>query len=719
MSNDSQFPNPELQNKDLQEPTVLDLYKSVTKDWTSFYNFIRSLWDARRRDELNRSLAADAALAIEESKPEEPVRAAYFPWRSVLALFLALAGQFSLESMYGQPNLGVALYIFAIGFVIWAAIKDEWHLPALPAFMQMPEPLTTRTAAFIVSIVIALMAFFSFGGGKFDIINITLWVLSLGFLVYSLWLKNPKITTGSDTDERRRKLIWSMVMVGIFAVAIFFRLYRTDSIPVEPFSDHAEKILDVYEITQGDYSIFFPRNTGREALQMYWTVLVANLFGTGLSYLSLKLGTALLGILTLPYIYLLGKEFGNERVGLFALFLFGIAYWPNVISRIGLRFPLYPLFAAPTLLYLIRGLRTGNRNDFILSGIFLGVGLHGYSPFRIMPILVVVAFGIYFLHAQSKANRQQGFLWFVIIVITSLFVFLPLLRYWMEHPDQFGYRAFSRLGSVETALPGPAWQIFLSNLYRGLLMFNWDDGEIWVNSLPHRPALDIVTGALFVIGIVLLIVRYARQRDWRDMVLLVSIPVLLMPSILSLAFPSENPALNRAGGGAVAAILVSALALDGLLAGLSNGRSGRRLFIAYGLTGILLVTSALQNYDLVFNKFDKNFRAGAWNTSEMGRVISDFRNTYGQTDTFWIVPFPYWVDTRLPGVWAGIPNRDFALWPENFSQTVNLPAPKMFLFWPEDLQAENALKELYPDGVLTRYTSTFAGKDFMMFFVER
>ncbi len=719
MSNDPQLPNPELQNKDLQEPTVLDLYKSVTKDRISFINFIRSLWDARRRDELNRSLAADAAYAIEESKPEEPVRAAYFPWRSVLALFLALAGQFSLESMYGQPNLGIALYIFAVGFVIWAAIKDEWHLPALPAFMQMPEPLTTRTAAFIVAIVTALMAFFSFGGGKFDFINITLWVSSLGFLVYGLWLKNPKITPGSDTDERRKKLIWSAVMVGVFAVAIFFRLYRTDSIPVEPFSDHAEKILDVYEITQGDYSIFFPRNTGREAIQMYWTVLVANLFGTGLSYLSLKLGTALLGILTLPYIYLLGKEFGNERVGLFALFLFGIAYWPNVISRIGLRFPLYPLFAAPTLLYLIRGLRTGNRNDFILSGIFLGVGLHGYSPFRIMPILVVVAFGIYFLHAQSKANRQQGFLWFVIIAITSLFVFLPLLRYWMEHPDQFGYRAFSRLGSVETALPGPAWQIFLSNLYRGLLMFNWDDGEIWVNSLPHRPALDIVTGALFVIGIVLLIVRYARQRDWRDMVLLVSIPVLLMPSILSLAFPSENPALNRAGGGAVAAILVSALALDGLLAGLSNGRSGRRLFIAYGLTGILLVTSALQNYDLVFNKFDKNFRAGAWNTSEMGRVISDFRDTYGQTDTFWIVPFPYWVDTRLPGVWAGIPNRDFALWPENFSQTVNLPAPKMFLFWPEDLQTENALKELYPDGALTRYTSTFAGKDFMMFFVER
>ena len=46
---------------------------------------------------------------------------------------------------------------------------------------------------------------------------------------------------------------------------------------------------------------------------------------------------------------------------------------------------------------------------------------------------------------------------------------------------------------------------------------------------------------------------------------------------------------------------------------------------------------------------------GAWNTSEMGRVISEFREKYGETDSVWIVPYPYWVDTRLPGVWAGIP----------------------------------------------------------------
>lgn len=700
-----------------QEPTVLDLYKSVTKDWASFFNFIRSLWDASRREEINQTLAQESALPIEEEIAEQPPRASHFPWRSLLALVFALAAQAFVEPPNRQGAFALTLYLMAAGAAVWAHYKDEWRLPVLPAVRQTPDNLSTRLVPLVISAILALAAFVDFGDGLFSLTNTILWVFSIGFLVYGLWLKIPKFKSDADADTRRGKIIWNVIVLAVFGLSIFYRLYKIDVLPVEPFSDHAEKILDVYDITQGKTVIFFERNTGREAFQMYWTLFVANVFGTGLSFFSLKLGTALLGILTLPYIYLLGKEFGNQRVGLFALFLFGIAYWPNVISRIGLRFPLYALFLAPTLLYLIRGLRTRNRNDFLLSGIFLGLGLHGYSPFRIVPILVLIAIVFFILHTNSKETRQQAVWWFVVVAVVSLFVFLPLFRYWLGHPEVFGYRAFSRLSGVETELAGPAWQIFLSNLYNGLLMFNWDNGDIWVNSMPDRPALDVVTGALFALGVVLLIVRYIRQRDWRDLFLLGSIPLLILPSVLSLAFPGENPALNRAGGGAVAVILVSALALEGLVAGF--GAEKKRVFIAYALAGLLFITSAYNNYDIVFNQFDTNFRLGVWNTSEMGQVISQFRDNYGQTDTVWIVPFPHWVDTRLPGVWAGIPNRDFALWPDTFSETLNLPAPKMFIFWNADLETENALKELYPNGVLNRYTSATLGKDFMIFMVER
>lgn len=699
-----------------QEPTVLDLYKSVTKDWASFFNFIRSLWDARKREELNQALAQETSQPVAVERSEEPPRAGTFPWRAMLAFFLVLAAQILVE----PPNRhGLFALIFAlagIGAAIWSYRANEWHLPALPASWQVSDPLTVKLIPLLLAVVLGAVAFVDFGDGYFTVVNTLLWLSAIALLVYSFWIKVPKAESSSAPGSRRNKILWSGLVLAVFGLSIFYRLYQLDTLPIEPFSDHAEKILDVYEITEGETLIFFERNTGREAFQMYWTLLVAKVFGTGFSFFSLKLGTVLLGILTLPYVYLLGREYGNERVALFALFLFGIAYWPNVISRIGLRFPLYPLFLAPALLYLTRGLRTRNRNDFILCGIFLGVGLHGYSPFRIVPFLVVAAFLIYVLHLRSKENRQQAFWWLMVIVAVSLFIFLPLLRFAIERPDLFGYRALTRLSGIETPLPEPAWQIFLSNLKNGLLLFNWDDGEIWVNSVTHRPALDFVTAALFLLGVVFLIVRYIRQRDWRDLLLLVSIPILILPSVLSLAYPGENPALNRAGGAAVTAILVSALALDGFVS--SFGADRRRQVIAYGLTGVLFAASAFSNYNLVFNKFHAQYAGGIWNTSELGGVMSDFRDQYGQMDTVWIVPYPHWVDTRLPGVWAGVPNRDFAMWQDRLGESLDLPAPKLFMFWHADLETERILKELYPNGKLRRYTSAFAGKDFYIFLVE-
>lgn len=696
-----------------KEPTVLDLYKSVTKDWGSFFNFIQSLRDTRQREEFNRALAHEAAQNVVLAQAIEPVRAGTFPWKAVLAFMLALLAQALIEPPLRLGLVSVVIYLAAFSVAFWAYWSNEWHLPTLPSAWRVSDPLTLRLIPLGLAILLAVIAFVDFGSGLFSAVNVSLWTISIFLLAYGFWVPAPQ----AKIELPGNRWVWMGLVVAAFGIAAFFRLYQLDRVPIEPFSDHAEKIFDVYDITQGQTKVFFERNTGREAFQMYWTLLVANVFGTGLSFYSLKLGTVLLGVLTLPFIYMLGKEFGNKRVALFALFLFGVASWPNIISRIGLRFPLYPLFAAPTLLYLTRGLRTHNRNDFILAGIFLGLGLHGYSPSRIVPLLVLAAFGIYYLHARTKEDRQQAIFWLLLIVIVSVFVFLPLLRYWIGHPDQFGYRAFTRLSSIETPLPGPAWQVFLSNMYNGLLMFNWDDGEIGTHSVTHRPALDLISGALFLMGVVFLLARYIRQRDWRDMLLLVSVPILILPSVLSLAFPGENPALNRAAGASVVVFVVAALALDGLVSSFGSGL--KRKVVAYGLVGILFTGVAYFNYDLVFNQFSQSFAAAHWNSSELGKVITDFESKYGQTDTAWIVPYPYWVDTRLPGIWAGIPNRDFALWQDHLADSLNYPAPKMLIYWNADAETERILKELYPQGNVTRYTSAFPGKDFYIFLVER
>ena len=670
-------------------------------------------------------VAASPRVPVSESRllPQADVQPrGKFPFSALLALFLALAGQAAFEPPRHNAKWGLILYAAALAVLAFAYYRGEWRLPPLRESETRVDPLTFNLIAFVAAIIFALAAFATFSENAFNWLNTLPWLLSLLLFTWSLWLpesslryKYRQLKTFFTKGEWHLSITREMLLIVVLsAIILFFRLYQTASIPAEPFSDHAEKILDVYDVSQGEYRVFFPRNTGREAIQMYWTLLVSKIFGTGLSFLSLKLGTALLGLLTLPYVYLLGKEVANKRVGLIAFFLMGISYWHNVISRVGLRFPLYPLFVAPVLFYLLRGIRRQRRNDFILAGLFLGLGSHGYSPYRIMPFVIVVAVLLYVAHKQSKGVRKQVFIQLVILALLSMIVFLPLGRYALEHPDNFSMRSASRLGDFGAG----SLQIFTDNFIDGALMLNWDNGGIWVHSVGGRPALGVVSGALFIIGIALLFFRYLRHGHWLDLFLILSVLLLQLPSTLSIAFPEENPALNRAGGAAVVVFVIAALAADGLLSSLGS-RASRRTgqVTAWGLTILLAVFAIVQNYDLVFHQYADFYRLSSWNSSEIGEVIQQFEQTYGQTDTVWIVPYMHWVDTRLPGVWAGIPNRDFALWQKDLAKSLDYEGVKLFIVKPEDEESLRILADYYPNGTLSRYTSDVLNHDFMLFFV--
>jgi hypothetical protein len=657
--------------------------------------------------------------------PAKPGVRLELPWRSLLALGLALVAQLSLLP---RPNRqwipGAILYMLAAGVLVWAVWKGEWEPADLPEPEEHPEDYRVRSRWLILSLPLALIAFLLLGGNHFTALNVTLWLLSVIFTCLAFWQGELPFRGwwiwARDHLHFPWKLsisAWTLLVIATVGLVLFFRTYRIEQVPPEMVSDHAEKLLDIWDVLHGQTHIFFPRNTGREAIQMYLTAGIIKLFQTGYTYLSLKIGTIFVGLLTLPFIYLLGKELGNRRVGLFALMFAGIGYWPNVISRVGLRFPFYPLFVAPTLYYLIRGLRTGRRNDFILSGLALGIGLHGYTPIRILPILVLIVVGLFLLHPQARGRRTQVLIGLLVLILISLLVFLPLLRFAIEYPTLFDYRAFSRLGTSERALPGPALLIFIKNLWNASTMFFWSDGNIWVHSVTSSPALDVISAALYFLGVVLLLVRYIRRCTWQDLALLISVPVLMLPSILSLAFPDENPALNRAAGAIVPVFVIIAIALDGLMSGVERRMPSKRgSRFAWGFALILIFISALGNYDLVFNQYQRAYELSSINSSEMGNVIRDFGELYGGMNNAYVVPYPYWVDTRLVGINAGDPTRDAAIMPDQIATTVNFPQPKMFIVNPQDQADLNLLFQLFPQGTVSNYISK-VGKDFYIYTV--
>jgi hypothetical protein len=414
----------------------------------------------------------------------------------------------------------------------------------------------------------------------------------------------------------------------------------------------------------------------------------------------------------------LGKEVGNRRIAVLAFLFAGIAYWPNVVSRVGLRLPFYILFSASTLYFLLRGIRTARQNDFVLAGVSLGLSFYGYSADRILPLLVVVAVGLYLIHSQSRGQRRFVLLSTLAVVVVSFIIFLPLLRYILAEPDTFLFRTLTRISTLEVPIDEPIWLIFIRNMGRALAMFSWDNGEVWPISVPHIPALGVISSALFYIGAGLLFLRYLRKRHWLDIFLLISIPIFMLPSVMALAFPAENPNLYRTGGALVPAFLFVAIALDGLMTSLSSRLEPRwGTWTAWLLASLLFVVSALQNYNLVFTDYYEQYRLSAWNTSEMGAVVRDFVSLTGNSDNIWIMGYPYWVDTRLVPINAGFPGKNYELFTDDLSDTQESQGPKLFLLNIEDQEAIQALKQLYPSGWFQTYTSQVETKDFLIFFV--
>ena len=665
---------------------------------------------------------------IEDSKVENVSGNAFgFPWLSFAALIFALIAQLTLEpSASRTPLPGIFLYSISGGCLIGAIIRKEWHLLELKADHEKPLSTALRLDFFIIGIILAVISFLFFGGGTFNLVNTALWILSVLFVFLSFKEKtqekklNPRILWEKFKSKGWQFHVsrWTIIVLAVIAVILFFNFYRLDSVPPEMVSDQAEKLLDINDILNGLKPVYFPRNTGREPLHFYLTAAYMSIFNLEVSFLNLKTVAVFANLLTLFFVFLLGKELGNKWVGLSAVLFAGMAYWPLLFTRLALRIPYYPLFVAPVMYFMIRGLRRQNINDIFLTGLFLGLGLHGYTPFRIVPIFVVLGMIIFFLHRPGKNKRLETVFALALITFVSILVFIPLLRYWLANPNLFGYRAFSRLTPMEAGFQKSPLLIFLENFWKASVMFFWDNGVIWAHSIPGRPALEVVSAALYFLGIVSLLVRYIRKRQWIDLFLLVSIPMLMMPSILSLAYPGENPSLNRTAGAVVPVFIVIGMAFESIIRAFRMRLAGRVAKILPLLVlAILVIWSGSNNFDLVFNQYYRIYRASSWNTSEMGEIARFFIQSIGSPETTYVVGYPHWVDSRLVAINAGETGRDFAIFPENIPQTTGDPRAKMFFVNINDSETVNLLESTYTEGVLWEHDSQVQNKDFMIFFV--
>jgi hypothetical protein len=713
----------------MEEPSVLDFLKKKIdpRNW------------GKRLEDLYPELSDDDTVGATETEIGEPLVEEIapivlekekvpfkFPWKTLAALFLVLVAQRMLEPTSRNVLAAVVLYAASLGLIVLAVLKKEWSAPDLPAREIKVMGTEVRAWPFFIFIPVALLAFYELKDNRFTALNLFLWIAALLLGIAAFWKNENKFDFKSKLNKiwdfiRNPRInihisAFSLLVIAVFLLGAFFHFTKLATVPFDMTSDHAEKILDINDILHGTYPLFFARNGGREPIEFYLCAALVKWFGTSLDFITLKLAMSLAFMVGLIFVYKLGKEMGNRWTGLLAMLFLGFASWTNIITRIGLRLVLYPVFTAIVLYFLLRGFRRSNRNDFVLAGIFLGLGLLGYSAFRVVPLVVVLAIVVFLLHQKDKEKRKEAWWALGIMIIFSFVLAMPLIHFAIQYPDAFGYRTLSRVTSTENQITGSIVGVFFSNVWNALRMPFYDDGSTWVIAVTNRPALDVITASMYFIGLVMVVIRWIKTRRWQDMFMVLSIPALMLPSIMALAFPNENPSLSRAGGAIIPIVIIAMIGFQSLLTSLwekcrSYFSKGLVVVVALGLVFL----SARQNYDLYFNQYNTQYANSTWNTRQIGEVCKGYIDSVGTPDTCYVVGLAYWVDTRLVSMVAGYPTLDNAIWPKDIQTTLDDPRGKMFIVQADQADALALLKSLYPNGFSTLHASDIPGRSFVAY----
>jgi len=573
------------------------------------------------------------------------------PWLGLAGLVLLVAASFSLRRQ-ALPAWCVAS--LGAGLAAWAVVAWTSRRPTA----RENEPLDLAPASTVrlavgapAALVLAWVCWRASAPGALNAAVVASLLGAVALWTWAWWI--PASGPAEAARPLPVRLGIAAALLAVIAIGVYFRFHRLAEIPPHPDSDHAEDLINIVALDEGERPVFFPRNTGQPPLPFYWEFLLQRVLGLPVNFLLLKTSTALVGLAAIPAVFAMGLALRAPPLALFAAALTSWSLWPTLGARRGLTFAWAVFPAALALGALLEYLRVGRRRSALAAGLWLGLGQYGYNAFKIVPLMVPVVFALALTDSRWKGRRARLLGDGLLVAATALLVFLPLLRYMAAHPEDFWYRALTRAGTRERELPGPAAIVFLENLKNMALAFHWRGDGAWINAVPGEPFVDPITGGLLLAGLPLAAALALRgSRRWAA--ILISLPVLTLASTLSLAFPNENPAVNRSAV-AVGSVMVLAALPAAWIAGRARSQRPRvRAALLLALAG-LAAASVWQNREAYFVRL----REEQWDTvapsSDIVRVMREARARGIPYDNVYLVSVGSWVDARAIGWEIGDP----------------------------------------------------------------
>jgi 4-amino-4-deoxy-L-arabinose transferase-like glycosyltransferase len=230
----------------------------------------------------------------------------------------------------------------------------------------------------------------------------------------------------------------AILLAVLLVVGLLLRLPNLTSVPYVLHGDEAACGLEAYRWLNGGVpSLISVGWYGLPVLGYGIPALVMKVVGPGLY--GLRLSSVIIGMLTIPLLYALAREFVGRRAAFVATGLMTVAHVHIQFSRMGIHYIHAPFAVLLTLWMLIRSLRKNNPFAAVVAGVGLSLALQVYFSARIIfVILPLFLIGLFFLRRRLLKGRVLVLGWLLLSFVVS---FGPLGIYFLQDTDAFKSRS--------------------------------------------------------------------------------------------------------------------------------------------------------------------------------------------------------------------------------------------------------------------------------------
>jgi 4-amino-4-deoxy-L-arabinose transferase-like glycosyltransferase len=631
---------------------------------------------------------------------------------------IALWAQRSLDS---REHIGVAWAAYglaAVGFCwLVRSVRPERERAA-----GMQAEVVPRPRLLVAGLIVGCGSFFLFGGNRFTLWNVLPWTAGLA-LVFLALRKSSSGNTGRRAGFRHSPtsvmmvIPWEWVaLAAVVALGAFFRFHQLATIPGEKWGDLGFHYGDVLSIQQGDYQIYFPRwGRGREPMFFYLLALYTRVFG--FSSYATKVTSALIGLATVPALYLWARELFGREVGLYSAALLATSKWHVILSRSSFRVSLLPLFVSLVGYSLVRALRARGDRNAAKTGLLLGLSLYSYPSSLALPLAVGLSLAALVL-VNRRAFGKQDLRKVAILIGVMVVALVPLARTVFANPPSYldrggiwvdGGLLGKKLASQNT------WTMtrtLLDRFRRAILQFNYKGYYYGYYGIPHQRHMGFLDGILLVFGFVYSLAYWRRNYN---VMLPVFLVMLLPPVLAAIASPDWATNSVRSSGAIGPAYVLAAVPLALLRRRLkalwppegwrvtvsivsSALREARQYTMTLGGRYLLLLlmvglfgVQARDTYLVYFRDYPQGVELGNYPLNlEMARAILGFENN----GSAYIKVYPYWYDGWT--VRAGLQDWDWDGEVIDLAPLAGGQGNVMVLVHPDDKEAQAALQSMFP-----------------------